>query len=206
MRLGPFTGIVAVVLIVIAFGVGGSSPDIGDSGPKIKLYYHQHDASQATALYLLILAGALLVFFAGSLRHHLSESDPHGWLPQVSFAGGILSAAGFWAAASIALALIDASDKRRVGGEAFQAMNAISNDFFVPFVGGIAIMLLAAGLNTARSGNPLPRWLGWAGIVLGVLMFIPFAGFFAFLASGLWIIAAAVFLARRPRTEAPAAA
>ncbi|MFF4503196.1 hypothetical protein [Streptomyces sp. NPDC001401] len=204
MRLGPFTGIVAVVLIAIAFGVGGSSPDIGDPGPQIKLYYHQHDARQGTALYLLILAGAVLVFFAGSLRHHLAETDRHGWLPQVAFAGGILSAAGFWAAASIALALVDASDKRRVGGQAFQAMNAISNDFFIPFVGGIAVMLLAAGLNTARSGTPLPRWLGWAGIVLGVLMFIPFAGFFAFLASGLWIIAASVFLARRPNVATPA--
>jgi hypothetical protein len=204
MRLGPFTGIVAVILIAVAFIVGGSTPDIGDPGLQIKVFYHQHDTRLAVALYLLILAGAVLVFFAGSLRHHLAEADRHGWLPQVAFAGGILSAVGFWTGSSLTLALVDASDKRRIGSEAFQAMNAISNDFFVPFVAGMAIMLLAAGLNTARSGTPLPRWLGWAGIVLGVLMFIPFAGFFAFIASGLWIIAASVLLARRPTAEAPA--
>jgi hypothetical protein len=204
MRLGPFTGIVAVILIVVAFIVGGSTPDIGDPGLQIKVFYHQHDTRQAVALYLLILAAAVLVFFAGILRHHLAEADQHGWLPQVAFAGGILSAVGFWTASSITLALVDASDKRRIGGQAFSSMNAINTDFFVPFVAGIGIMMLAAGLNTARSGTPLPRWLGWAGIILGVATFIPWAGFVAFLASGLWIIAASVFLARRPNVEAPA--
>ena len=204
MRLGPFTGIVAVILIVVAFSVGGSTPDIGDPGPQIKLFYHQHDTRQTVALYLLILAAAFLVFFAGNLRHHLSEADRHGWLPQVAFAGGILSAVGFWTASSITLAMVDASHKRRIGGQAFQSMNAISTDFFIPFVAGIGVMMLAAGLDTARSGAPLPRWLGWAGIILGVATFIPWAGFFAFLAGGLWIIVTSVFLARPPKVKAPA--
>ena len=204
MRLGPFTGIVAVILIVVAFSVGGSTPDIGDPGLQIKLFYHQHDTRQAVAVYLLALAAVVLVFFAGNLRHHLAEADRHGWLPQVAFAGGILSAAGFWTGASLTLAMVDASDKERVGGQAFQSMNAISTDFFIPFVAGIGIMVLATGLDTARSGRPLPRWLGWAGIILGVATFIPWVGFGAFLACGLWIIVASVFLARRPKAEAPA--
>lgn len=198
MRLGPLSGLVAVVLIAVAFGVGGDTPDVGDSGPQVKLFFQEHDTQQAVSVYLLVLAGVFLVFFAGSLRHHLAEPDRHGWLPQVAFAGGILSAGGFWVASGVTLALIDASDERKVGGPALQAMNAISNDLFIPFVGGIGIMMLAAGLGTAYSGTPLPRWLGWAGIVLGVLVFIPWVGFFAFLVSGLWIIAASVLLARRP--------
>ncbi|MFG2503056.1 hypothetical protein ACGFSB_33220 [Streptomyces sp. NPDC048441] len=198
MRLGPLTGLVAVVLIAVAFVMGGDTPDVGDSGVQIKQFFQEHDTQQAVSMYLLVLAGVFLVFFAGSLRHHLAESDRHGWLPQVAFAGGILSAGGFWVAAGVTLALIDASDERKVGGSALQAMNAIGNDFFIPFVGGIGIMVLAAGLGTARSGTPLPRWLGWAGIVLGVLVFIPWVGFFAFLVSGLWIIVASVLLARRP--------
>ncbi|MEU6140772.1 hypothetical protein ABZ848_10475 [Streptomyces sp. NPDC047081] len=203
MRLGPFTGIAAVILIVVSFALGGSTPDIGDPGPRVKLYYHQHDTRLAVALYLLILAGALLVFFAGSLRHSLAEVDFHGWLPQVAFAGGILSAVGFWTAASLSLALVDASDKRQVGGEAFNAMNAMSEDFFIPFVAGIGIMLIAAGLGTARTGIPLPAWLGWAGIVVGVAVFIPWVGFFAFMVAGLWIIAAALYLARGPAAAQP---
>ncbi|MEU4352313.1 hypothetical protein [Streptomyces sp. NPDC023838] len=201
MRLGPLTGLVAVVLIAVAFGVGGDTPDVGDSGPQVKMFFQEHDTQQAVSLYLLVLAGVFLVFFAGSLRHHLAESDQHGWLPQVAFAGGILSAGGFWVASGVTLALVDASDKQRVGGPALQAMNAIGNDLFIPFVAGIGVMVLAAGLGTARSGTPLPRWLGWAGIVLGVLMCIPWVGFFAFLASGLWIIVASVLLARRPHVQ-----
>ncbi|MFC0849830.1 hypothetical protein ACFH04_39845 [Streptomyces noboritoensis] len=198
MRLGPLTGLVAVVLIAVAFCVGGDTPDVGDSGLQIKLFFQEHDTQQAVSVYLLVLAGVFLVFFAGSLRHHLAELDRHGWLPQIAFAGGILSAGGFWVASGVTLALIDASDEQRVGGPALQAMNAISNDLFIPFVGGIGVMMLAAGLCTAYTGTPLPRWLGWAGIVLGVLVFIPWVGFFAFLVSGLWIIAASVLLARRP--------
>ncbi|GAA0592907.1 hypothetical protein GCM10010394_22740 [Streptomyces crystallinus] len=204
MRLGPLTGLVAVVLIAVAFGVGGDTPGVGDSGPQVKLFFQEHDTQQAVSLYLLVLAGVFLVFFAGSLRHHLSESDRHGWLPQVAFAGGILAAAGFWVASGVTLALLDASDEQQVSGPALQAMNAIGTDLFIPFVAGIGVMVLAAGLDTARRGTPLPRWLGWAGIALGVLMCIPWVGFFAFLVSGLWIIAASVLLARRPHVPDPA--
>jgi hypothetical protein len=109
----------------------------------------------------------------------------------------VLSAGGFWIAASLALALVDASDKRRVTGPAFQAVNAIGSDFFVPFVAGTGGMLFAAGLGTGRSGTPLPRWPGWAGIALGVLTSIPWVGFFAFHAAGPWFIAASLLLARR---------
>ncbi len=198
MRLGPLSGFVAVVLIAVAFGVGGDTPGVGDSGQQIRMFFHEHDTQQTISLYLLFVAGVFLVFFAGTLRHHLAEADRHGWLPQVAFAGAILSTGGFWIASGVTLALVDVSDEPQVAGAAFQAMNAVANDLFIPFVGGIGIMLLAAGLDAARTGIPLPRWMGWAGIVLGVLMFIPWVSFFAFLVSGLWIIIASVLLARRP--------
>jgi hypothetical protein len=44
------------------------------------------------------------------------------------------------------------------------------------------------------------RWLGWIALVLGVLMFTP-VGFFAFLASGLWIALASVALTMQERAQ-----
>jgi hypothetical protein len=70
------------------------------------------------------------------------------------------------------------------------------------------VLVLAAGLSTVRHGG-LPKWLGWAGIVIGILVFTP-AGFFAFLASGVWIALASILLtqARRgaPATSTPGTA
>jgi hypothetical protein len=45
-------------------------------------------------------------------------------------------------------------------------------------------------------GTCVARWLGWAGIVLGVPAHIPWAGSSAFLVAGLWIVAAGLLLAR----------
>jgi hypothetical protein len=56
-------------------------------------------------------------------------------------------------------------------------------------------MLAAAGaaLTVARL---LPRWLGWAALVLGVALFIPFADFFALLLTLIWILVVSVMLGR----------
>jgi len=43
----------------------------------------------------------------------------------------------------------------------------------------------------------LPSWLGWIGIVIGLLAMTPI-GFFAFLASGIWIVLTSVVLLRAP--------
>lgn len=45
-------------------------------------------------------------------------------------------------------------------------------------------------------GTCVARWLGWAGIVLGVLALIPWVGFFVSLVAGLRIVVAGLLLAR----------
>jgi hypothetical protein len=45
---------------------------------------------------------------------------------------------------------------------------------------------------------PLPRWLGWIALILGIALFIPYAevSFFALVVTLLWIIVASVMLYR----------
>ena len=75
-----------------------------------------------------------------------------------------------------------------------QALSALwSNDFLV-FSLGAFVFILSAGLSVVRHGA-LPKWLGWAAIVIGVAAITP-AGFFAFLAAALWIAVVSVMLAR----------
>jgi hypothetical protein len=87
----------------------------------------------------------------------------------------------------------------------------LDNDSFIPFVAGLGILLFASGVATIRYGGALPRWLGWAGAIIGVAIFIPFVGFVAFGLSGIWVIAASIVLYQRgslpearPETPRPA--
>ncbi|WP_406391913.1 hypothetical protein OG806_12360 [Streptomyces sp. NBC_00882] len=66
----------------------------------------------------------------------------------------------------------------------------------------MGLMLLATGLATVRApDSPLPRWLAWAAVVVGVLVFIPWVGFFAFILAGVWVAVVSVLMARRPTTD-----
>lgn len=209
MRYAPLTGLLAVVLTVVAFLLGGDTPGTNSSGAKVRSFYEDHQAQQAVSLYLLVIAGVFFVCFAACLARVLRKAanDGDGWLHHVVLAGGVLIAVGFWTGATLDLALVDLADESVAGNDALQALNAIGNDFFIPFVGGFALMLLAAGVAGIRTAaGVLPRWLNWVAVGLGVLAFVPWIGFFAFMVSGLWVIAVSVLLARRPQDAPPVTA
>lgn len=65
--------------------------------------------------------------------------------------------------------------------------------------GGVtaAFMLLAAGVGSARS-RALPPWLGWAGVVVGVLVFVFGAFLMPMLLLALWVLIAAIVSLRTP--------
>jgi hypothetical protein len=201
MRVAPLTGVVAVALTVAGFLLLGDTPGVGDPGREVGSYYDDHRAQTGVSLYLLIIAGVLFVFFAAYLARVVQDLRPVGeWLHRVVLAGGVLIAVGFLVGAALTLALLDLSDKSSASPQALQALNAVNEDFFIPFVAGMGVMLLAAGLATVRAnGSPLPRWMSWAALVLGVLVFIPWVGFFAFMLAGVWVIVASVLLGRSAR-------
>ncbi|NGO12319.1 hypothetical protein G5C60_33130 [Streptomyces sp. HC44] len=205
MRVAPLSGLLAVALTVVSFLLIGDTPDVDSSGREVRTYYEDHEAQTAVSLYLLVLAGAFFVFFAAHLARAVRDAAPRDdWTHRVVLAGGVLIAAGFWVAAGFALALMDLADESAASDDTMQTLNAITEDFFIPFVGGMALMLLAAGLAAARvSVTGLPRWLGWTGFALGVLTFVPWVGFVTFMLSGLWVIVASVLLARRPHNGTP---
>ncbi|MDP9277638.1 MAG: hypothetical protein M3O76_05465, partial [Actinomycetota bacterium] len=74
----------------------------------------------------------------------------------------------------------------------------------LPMAAGMGVLVLAAGLSTIRHGG-LPKWLGWAGVVIGAASFTP-AGFFAFLLSGIWVVIVSILLTLGRRSAAPAPA
>ena len=108
------------------------------------------------------------------------------------------SSLGFVGAANVALA----DSPTKVSAPALQALNLLLNDSWVFWNAALGVFMLGSAGACLTSGASY-RWLGRIAIVLGIALFIPFADFFALLASGLWIIGATVVLTRRGGVPAP---
>jgi hypothetical protein len=189
-RYAPLTGAVGVVIIVAVFAFGGSTPDPHDSTVKVAAYYTKHRDKQMTLAFILAIGAAFLPFFASTLRRALDWAGGTGRLANAAFAGGVLATVGFWILSTVHLALADSAGK--TPPLVTQSLNVLDGNDFIPAAAGIGVLLLASGLSVVRYGG-LPRWLGWAGLVLGILVFTP-AGFFAFLGGGIWIFVASIVL------------
>jgi hypothetical protein len=199
-KYAPWTGIVSVALIVIAFIVGGESPDFDDSTQKVISFYTDNHSSQVIASLLLTYGAVLLVFFAATLRSALSGAEV---VSRAILVGGGLMALGMVVFAGLTFTLADLAHSdhvSRIEPSTFQSLNALNSDFFLPLVLGVSIFLISSALAVLKSGA-FPAWMGWFALVLGIAALTP-AGFFAFLLSGLWIIIAAVMMLTGGRSSA----
>jgi hypothetical protein len=191
--LWALTGALFVVLVIIAFiPLGGDTPSGDDSAQKVVSFYSDNNGREIVAAVVLAIAAGALVFFSAILKGRI-EGVLRGRsiLPNVVLGGGIVAAAGFLGGAGMHFALADYADD--IQPAAAQALNAIDNDFFLPFTTGLAVLLLATSLVAIRGKVLLPAWLAWVGVVLFVLFFTPI-GFIAFGLSGIWIIIVSVML------------
>jgi hypothetical protein len=197
--IGPLTGILFVILVIVAFLVSGETPSTDDSRQEIVDFYLDNDVSQQAASALLALGCVALIFFLGSLRRALrAAAGDEGGLSTVVLVGGLVIAVGASIFAGIGFTLGDAADE--LPPEAILTLNALNSDMFFTVAVGTAVFNLALGLAVLRHGG-LPRALGWVALVIGIAGLTP-AGFFAFLATGIVIVWASVVLAMRARETA----
>jgi hypothetical protein len=180
-----------VAIVVAVFAIGGSTPEEHDSAAKVQAYYAAHHDKHTALAFVMAIGVAFLVFFASTLRHDLRRLGGTGQLSDAAFGGGVLAAAGFAILATVHVALANAGESVATLGTT-QTLNVLDNNDFIPAAAGLAVLVFAAGAAAVRHGG-LPKWLGWLGIVIGVVAFTP-AGFIAFLAAGLWILIVSVLL------------
>jgi hypothetical protein len=202
-RLAPLTGLIFVAIVVAVFAIGGSTPGDHASAAKVTSFYGKHHDEHMALSFILALSIPFLLFFVSTLRYELRRAGGTGQLANASFAGGVLAAVGFGVLAFVHYALADAADSAKTISTT-QVLNVLDNTDFIPVAAGVGVLVLGAGLSVVRHGG-LAKWLGWAGVVLGVLTFTP-AGFFAFLASGIWVAIASITLAQARRSAAPTSA
>ena len=186
----------AVRFFVVGLALQGSTPGEKASAKEVMSFYNSHQGRTMTSVFLAPLGATLLVLFASHLRTTVRERHlAPGPGPSVLLAGAVLWASGLLIGASASLAVMSASDHGQA--QIAQTMNVLSNDSWLPFVAGIAVTLLGAGL-TVLATEVLPRWMGWTALVVGIISLAGPGGFLGFFVAPLWLLVAGVLLARAP--------
>lgn len=174
-QIGAAGGILFVVMGFSAqmlIQVGGMEPAFNAPVEEIMAFYNARNLQlSALGSYISVLSAIPFIWFlavlAGVLRQY--EGEP-GWLSLATFGSGLLSigavvlAAGGW---DLALLRISEGLDPGIARLTFDQGNLGFANYQVA-LGGLA---LTTGIIGVRDGA-FARWLGWLGIVTGVLLFI----------------------------------
>ena len=190
---GPLFLVLAVVVLML-----GSSPGEQASAKKVADYFSDNEARLMVTVFAAGPAAALLLVFVSRLRAALDDRARAA--RSLLVAGGTLYATGIVISASVTLATIVSADK---GYEAAgHTLNVLNSSLWIPFVIGIAVTLLGAGLAVLRTGI-LPSWMGWIAVAIGVVSLLGPGGFVGFFVAPLWIGAAGLMLYLRNTSDVP---
>ena len=194
--LVPLTGLLFVVLAVVGSVIGGEPKEASNPAQEIVDHYVDNKSSIIIGAAILGAACVALVFFASHLRTVLRRAEGEGgMLSPLILVGAAIMATGLAIDATILFAIAEAADD--IEPASVQALQALWDNDFMPIAVGMVVFILSSGIAIVRYGT-LPKWLGWVAILLAVAGITP-AGFFAFLAGGLWIAVVSVLLALRAR-------
>ena len=190
-RLAPLTGVAVFVLLAISFTLSNDTPDTDSSTADTVSYWSAHDSRTIIAALTGTFAVIFLIWFGGSLRSALQRAEGgQGRLSLLAFAGILVI--GISGAIGSALEFTVADTVNDVPAEVTQTLSVLSEDFFLPFLAGIAVFMFATGICVVRHGG-LPRWLGWVAILIGIVSVTP-VGFVGFLAVFIWVAVTGVVL------------
>lgn len=193
-RLAPLTGFVFFLIILGLLLLSGDTPDTDDPAAEVLSFWRENDTEQMVVAAIGALSGVFLLWFGASLRSALSEAEGgSGRLAALAFAGAILATSGLLILFGLNFAVAESADDSPAS--VVQALSALNNSMFFPFIGGFGVFALASGLGILRT-RALPAVAGWIALALGVLSFTP-VGWIAFLAMVIWVAVASVMLYRR---------
>ena len=197
------SGVGAAVLFAVSFFSGGGTPNDDARAATVVKYFQDHRVGTQVFNLLGVIAAVLLILFAVRLREFLrDDGSDGGLLSTAAFGGALILAAGVMLDSAITFGLVRAA-RLNFAGPA-QTLNVLSNNDFYIIFGGIAILLLGAGIATVRR-PALPRWLGWAAIAVAILSLAGPIGFFGAILAMLWLLVVSIIIFRRDRVAAPSA-
>jgi hypothetical protein len=193
-RFAPLTGVVFFILIAITFALSNDTPDTDTSTADTVSYWSAHDSRLIASSIIGTFAVIFFIWFAATLRSALLRAEGgDGRLSLLAFSGMLVI--GISGSIGSALSFTVADSVNDVPPQVTQALSVLSEDFFLPFLAGIAVFMLATGFCVLRHGG-LPRWLGWVAIALAVVSVTPI-GFVGFLGAFVWVLVTSIVLYMR---------
>ncbi len=207
-RLGRFGilagGIAGVLWVVSLFLLEGAGNPAGPAdGAEVAAFYRDDRTLILAASTLHALGGFFFLWFVAALRSILDGGGSTSWLATAVVVGGTAGGAlmlGLMGGQSTGAT----TDAHLLTADTAIVFWRLAHGFFVAAEIALALFLAALSLLALR-GLALPRWLGWFGIVVALILLIPPIGWAALLfLFPLWLIIASVVLWRRG--AAPAAA
>jgi len=199
------TGLGFVVLLIVAMLVTGQ-PKSADDGPaEVAKWYSDNKDAAEIGSFIGVVAGGFLIFFGAYLRK-VFEPGAGTMLSILPLIGLAIVATG--AAIDGMLMFAAAEAVNDVPPPEIQTIQAIWDNDFLPFLLGVLVFNWSVGFAVLRSGA-LPKWMGWAAIVFGVIGLAGPVGFVGAIGAALWIIVASIMLSMRaggPAEAQPTAA
>jgi hypothetical protein len=198
VRIGallPLSGIAFVALTVTGLAVAGSSPSPDAAADEVISFYRDNENRARTGTWFFALAMPFLPLFASSLAglQRPEGQDSRVIWRRLLLVGVAIMSATLGVAITTQLALADSSTETRIAPEVMQALNVVAGYVVYALLPATGTMMLgAAGWLLGR--ERVQGWLGWAALVLGIGLFVPFFGLLAFLLALVWIIAASITL------------
>jgi hypothetical protein len=191
-RWAPASGVLAGVLVAIAFFAGPNSPGDNATAAQVIAWYGSHHTSDFVYDIIGGLAVLFLVLFAVALARQVRTGDR--WIAHGALAGAVFGGVGFLT--SVGFDAVLAQDHSRLTAASAQTLNLLENDFFLPIIIGFALFGILTGLAVVV-GRILPAWMGWVMFVFGLACLAGPVGFFGLLATLLWVLVAGIWLVKQ---------
>ena len=191
-KWAPASGVLAAVLVAIAFFAGPNSPGSDATGAQVIAWYGSHHTSDFVSDLIGGLAVLFLVLFAVALARQVRTGDR--WLANGALAGAVFGGVGFLT--SVGFNTVLAQDHNHLTTALAQTLNLLENDFFLPILVGFALFGILAGLAVVV-GRILPKWMGWVMFAFGLACLAGPIGFFGLLATLLWVLVAGIWMVKQ---------
>ena len=203
-RFLPWSGLIAgVAWIGQMFLFQVYSPD--EPGGASAQYINTHFPMNVGGTAALVVMGVSLLFFATAVRNLLRAGEPReATYSNVAFGAWITVSAGLGQMAAWTKALTSAAEDH--ANAATQTLGYGAYFGWMAMGVGISTAFIAFGLGGLRNAV-LPKWFARTTIVLGALAMlgaagIPPGGLVNYLLLPVWLIAAAIIIARRQTSMA----
>ena len=197
-----------VVLELVSVSIGSTVPELGASRAEVVADFTTGSATKMyAATYVTVLALLVFASVAAFLVQALRHVDASSWAATTAFAAAIVYVTTNGLDPAMLAALVHGGHNGADAGS-LMLLNYVRN--FTLDVGFLAlggfVVTVSIALLRARV---MPPWIAYAGLVSGVLLFVPVAFGPAFLLSMVWMVALGIVMVSRrrdPVTTAPVVA